>query len=102
MSGAKCNTCGWQGKEDELKASEQSISFVHCPNCGSDETLTLEGDTPITLLNEIHVCFERMKAEADLDMDEFVTEMEGLIQFGVIQGWITPFYEAQEVRHDAR
>ncbi len=99
MSLAKCNNCGWQGNEDELKASEQSISFVHCPNCGSDETLVSEGDTPITLLNEIHVCFERMKAEDDMDMDEFVTEMEGLIQFRVIQGWITPLYAVQEAQN---
>ncbi len=53
-------------------------------------------NTPITLLNAIHVCFERMKADEDLDMNAFVADMEGLIQFGVIQGWINPLYEVQE------
>ena len=53
-------------------------------------------NTPVSLLNEIHVCFERMKADEDLDMNAFVADMEGLIQFGVIQGWINPLYEVQE------
>lgn len=60
------------------------------------EEETSGGNTPVSLLNEIHVCFERMKADEDLDMNAFVTEMEGLIQFGVIQGWITPLYDVQE------
>ena len=43
-------------------------------------------NTPASLLNEIHVCFERMKADDNLDMNAFVADMEGLMQFGVIQG----------------
>ena len=40
MGKAKCKECDWNGNEDELVSTSVSISFVHCPVCGSDNTVT--------------------------------------------------------------